>query len=237
MSTTFSPYGTKNRQSTSYTEYSCLYCVIPTFYMEDNLEFSTSPNAPHPNPSHPLLFSSFPFPSLPLLPPPPSPPPPSRYPFFIIGVIIHCSASKPSAASTRDFLWALGIILSRGVSEDGAGGTGLVPYLDLTNHGDDGRGEGKGRASCERGFDEATGSHFLRTLREVEPGGGAGSAPVCSCVSEAVTVALWCVCLIPEAVGAKAGGKRFCLFVFGALLNGNRPRVRCVRLQCGTGWW
>eukprot|EP00903_Cladosiphon_okamuranus_P009215 g8799.t1 len=81
----------------------------------------------------------------------------------------------PSASSTRDFLWALGTILSRGVSEDGAGGTGLVPYLDFANHGDacpKGRsgGGGRGRASCERGFDPATGSHYLRALRDIAPG-------------------------------------------------------------------
>ncbi|CAM9163333.1 unnamed protein product, partial [Hapterophycus canaliculatus] len=80
----------------------------------------------------------------------------------------------PSASSTRDFLWAMGVILSRGVSEDAAGGTGLVPYLDFANHGDgparlDGGGWNS-RASCERGFDASTGNHVLRALRDIEPG-------------------------------------------------------------------
>lgn len=78
---------------------------------------------------------------------------------------------SPSAASTRDFLRALGVILSRGVSEDGAGGTGLVPYLDFANHGEAGKNSGEGgKASCERGFDAATGTHFLRALRDIPPG-------------------------------------------------------------------
>lgn len=80
--------------------------------------------------------------------------------------------AAPSALRTRDFLWALGVILSRGVSEDGAGGTGLVPYLDFANHGEtcsSGLGGGE-TASCERGFDAATGSHVLRALRDVAPG-------------------------------------------------------------------
>ncbi|CAM9144351.1 unnamed protein product [Ectocarpus sp. 6 AP-2014] len=82
--------------------------------------------------------------------------------------------ASPSASTTRDFLWALGVILSRGVSEEGAGGVGLVPYLDFANHGDGGRGEGvslgDGGASCERGFDPATGRHVLRALRDIAPG-------------------------------------------------------------------
>lgn len=90
-------------------------------------------------------------------------------------VAADASSGMPSASSTRDFLWALGTILSRGVSEDGAGGTGLVPYLDFANHGDaysKGPSDGGGaeRASCERGFDPATGSHYLRTLRDIAPG-------------------------------------------------------------------
>ena len=89
------------------------------------------------------------------------------------------TAATPSAASTRDFLWALGVILSRAVQEEGAGGAGLVPYLDFANHGDrivsvnGGARLGGGQeevASCERGFDPATGSHFLRALRDVLPG-------------------------------------------------------------------
>ena len=71
---------------------------------------------------------------------------------------------KPTATSPRDFLWALGVILSRGVSEDAAGGTGLVPYLDFANHG------GGHNASCERGFDAQSGCHFLRAVRDVHPG-------------------------------------------------------------------
>ncbi|CAM9312235.1 unnamed protein product [Ectocarpus sp. 12 AP-2014] len=82
--------------------------------------------------------------------------------------------ASPSASTTRDFLWALGVILSRGVSEEGAGGVGLVPYLDFANHGDGGRGGsvalGDGGASCERGFDAATGRHVLRALRDIAPG-------------------------------------------------------------------
>ncbi|CAB1096230.1 unnamed protein product [Ectocarpus sp. CCAP 1310/34] len=81
---------------------------------------------------------------------------------------------SPSASTTRDFLWALGVILSRGVSEEGAGGVGLVPYLDFANHGDGGKGGGvalgDGGASCERGFDAATGRHVLRALRDIAPG-------------------------------------------------------------------
>lgn len=70
----------------------------------------------------------------------------------------------PIATSRRDFLWALGVILSRGVSADAAGGTGLVPYLDFANHG------GGHNASCERGFDTQSGCHFLRAVKDVHPG-------------------------------------------------------------------
>ncbi|CAM9867800.1 unnamed protein product [Ectocarpus sp. 8 AP-2014] len=90
------------------------------------------------------------------------------------GVHLAGKEASPSASTTRDFLWALGVILSRGVSEEGAGGVGLVPYLDFANHGDGGRGGGvalgDGGASCERGFDPATGRHVLRALRDIAPG-------------------------------------------------------------------
>lgn len=49
----------------------------------------------------------------------------------------------------------------------------FVFALSLTPGGSGGGGRGNsGRAgaSCERGFDPTTGSHYLRTLRDVEPG-------------------------------------------------------------------
>lgn len=87
---------------------------------------------------------------------------------------MYLIADGVSPKSSRDFLWALGAILSRGISEDAAGGTGLVPFLDFANHAGDREktadGSRTGVVSCERGFDVKSGCHFLRTVKEVRPG-------------------------------------------------------------------